>query len=135
MIVVDTNIVAYLYLPTSYSEQAERLLLKEPQWIAPVLWRSELRNVLALYLRKRLLTFEQVFDIQTEAEALLAGKEYDLPSLNVLQLVAASDCSSYDCEFVALAKLFDTKLVTVDKKILSQFPQLAVSLADAIVQP
>lgn len=134
MIVVDTNIVAYLYLPTPYSEQAEQLLLKEPQWIAPVLWRSELRNVLALYLRKQLLTLEQAFDLQTEAEALLAGREYDLPSLHVLQLVTACRCSSYDCEFVALAKLFDTKLVTVDKKILSQFPQIAVSLADAILQ-
>ena len=135
MIVVETNIVAYLDLPTQCSEQAERLLLKEPHWIAPVLWRSELRNVLALYLRKQLLTLEQASDIQTEAEALLAGEEYDLPSLKVLQLVAASNCSSYDCEFVALANLFDTKLVTADKKILSQFPQIAVSLADAILQP
>ena len=134
MIVVDTNILAYLYLPTPYSEQAEKLFLKDPNWIAPVLWRSELRNVLALYLRKQLLTFEQAYDIQTEAEALLAGKEFDLPSLNVFQLVTASDCSSYDCEFVALAKMFDTTLVTADKKLLSQFPQIAVSLAGAILQ-
>jgi len=80
MIVVDTNILAYLYLPTGFSEQAEHLLLKQPKWIAPVLWRSELRNVLARYLRKELLTLEQAYDIQTEAETLLAGNEYDVPS-------------------------------------------------------
>ena len=135
MIVVDTNILAYLYLPTGFSEQAELLLLKQPKWIAPVLWRSEFRNVLALYLRKEILTFEQTYDIQTEAEALLAGNEYDVPSLDVLRLVEASDCSAYDCEFVALAKRNNTVLVTEDKKILKQFPKITMSLAEAILQP
>ena len=135
MIVVDTNILAYLYLPTGFSEQAELLLLKQPKWIAPVLWRSEFRNVLALYLRKEILTFEQTYDIQTEAEALLAGNEYDVPSLDVLRLVEASECSAYDCEFVALAKRNNTLLVTEDKKILKQFPKITMSLAEAILQP
>lgn len=104
MIVVDTNILAYLYLPTAFSEQAERLLLQQPRWIAPVLWRSEFRNVLALYLRKGILSLEQAYGIQTEAETLLAGGEYDVPSLDVLRLIETSKCSAYDCEFVALAK-------------------------------
>jgi predicted nucleic acid-binding protein len=132
MIVVDTNILAYLYLPTEFGEQAERLLLKHTQWVAPVLWRSEFRNVLALYMRKEMLTFEQACDIQAEAEALLAGNEYDVPSLDVLRLVDASECSAYDCEFVALAKKNSTVLVTEDKKIRKQFPGFALSLAEAI---
>jgi len=131
MIVVDSNVLAYLYLPTEFSSQAERLLAKQPNWAAPVLWRSELRNVLALYMRKNLLTIEQAYDIQTEAETLLAGAEYDVPSLEVLRLVESSECSAYDCEFVALAKQLGTKLVTADKKILKQFPKIAVSLAQA----
>lgn len=132
MIVVDTNILAYLYLPTGFSEQAERLLLKQPKWIAPVLWRSEFRNVLALYLRKEILTLEQAYDIQTEAETLLAGNEYDVPSLDVLRLIETSECSAYDCEFVALAKRNNTILVTEDKKILKQFPKITMSLAEAV---
>ena len=135
MIVVDTNILAYLYLPTGFSEQAELLLLKQPKWVAPVLWRSEFRNVLALYLRKEILTLEQAYDIQTEAETLLAGSEFDVPSLDVLRLIETSECSAYDCEFVALAKRHNTVLVTEDKKILKQFPEITMSLADAIVQP
>ncbi len=135
MIVVDTNILAYLYLPTAFSEQAELLLLKQPKWIAPVLWRSEFRNVLALYLRKEILTLEQAYDIQTEAETLLAGNEYDVPSLDVLRLIETSECSAYDCEFVVLAKRHNTVLVTEDKKILKQFPKNTMSLADAIGQP
>ena len=133
MIVIDTNILAYLYLPTGFSEPAERLLLKQPKWMAPVLWKSEFRNVLALYLRKELLTLEQAYDIQTEAETLLAGNEYDVPSLDVLRLVEASECSAYDCEFVALAKKIGTILVTEDKKILKEFPKVAISLAQAIL--
>ncbi|MEZ5538740.1 MAG: type II toxin-antitoxin system VapC family toxin [Pseudomonadales bacterium] len=135
MIVVDTNILAYLYLPTGFSEQAELLLLKQPKWIAPILWRSEFRNVLALYLRKEILTLEQAYDIQTEAETLLAGNEYDVPSLDVLRLIETSECSAYDCEFVALAKRNHTVLVTEDKKILKQFPKITMSLSEAVSKP
>lgn len=132
MIVVDSNILAYLYLPSEFSAKAERLLAREPHWVAPVLWRSELRNVLALYMRKDMLTLEQAYEIQTEAEALMADAEYDVPSLDVLRLAAASDCSAYDCEFVALARRLDVKLVTADKKVLKAFPTIATTLADAI---
>lgn len=50
MIVVDTNTIAYLYLPTEFTSSVEELLEKGPQWAAPTLWRSELRNILTLYL-------------------------------------------------------------------------------------
>lgn len=133
MIVVDSNIIAYLYLPSEFSDQAEQLRAQEPDWAAPTLWRSELRNVLALYLRKNLLTFEQVYAIQTEAEALLADSEYQVPSLDVLRLVESSECSAYDCEFVALAKRLNTKLVTADKKILKAFPEIATTISQGLV--
>ena len=131
MIVVDTNVIAYLYLPTDYTRLTEQLLAKEPDWAAPLLWRSELRNVLALYLRKNLLSFDQAYAIQTEAEALLAPHEYEADSYEVLRLVQNSDCSAYDCEFVAIAIHLGTKLVTTDKKILQTFPAIAVSLAES----
>jgi hypothetical protein len=41
MIVVDTYIIAYMYLSAERSHQAERLLSVDPHWCAPVLWRSE----------------------------------------------------------------------------------------------
>ncbi len=43
MIAVDTNVLAYLYLPGEYTAQAEALLERDPDWTAPVLWRSEFR--------------------------------------------------------------------------------------------
>jgi len=56
MIVVDKNIIVYLYLESGHSVQAEQALEKDTQWAAPLLWRSEFRNVLALYIRKNLLS-------------------------------------------------------------------------------
>lgn len=129
MIVVDSNIVAYLYLPGEYTVAAETLLEKDPVWAAPVLWRSEFRNILAGYMRRGSLTFQQAQEIQSEAEDLLNGAEYDVDSLSVLQLVRDSECSAYDCEFVALATKLGTKLVTMDRKLLRAFPGVAAALS------
>lgn len=129
MIVVDTNVLAYLYLPGDHTARAEALLEREPEWAAPVLWRSEFRNILAGYLRRKTLSFDQACGLQSEAEGLLAGAEYEVESPAVLELVRDSDCSAYDCEFVALAIKLNTRLVTVDKKLLRAFPKRAVALA------
>ncbi len=132
MIVIDTNIIAYLYLPTEYTKKAEDLLLEEPIWAAPVLWRSEFRNILALYIRKEILAFDQAVQIQTEAESLMEENEFQVNSLDVLNLVQASSCSAYDCEFVALAQNLQIRLVTADKKIISEFPDIAISIQSVL---
>ena len=128
MIVVDTNIISYFYLPTDQTRWAEQLLEQEPTWVAPILWRSEFRNVLAFYLRKKLIDIETALSLQQEAEDLLHDHEFEIPSLKVLSLVSQSSCSAYDCEFVAVAQLLDTRLVTEDKKIIKEFPETACSL-------
>lgn len=128
MIVVDTNVLAYLYLPTEFSANAEALLERDPLWVAPLLWRSEFRNILTGYLRRGSLRFEQVLALQEEAQALLADHEYEVGSRAVLELVRDSDCSAYDCEFVALAMQLGVPLVTMDRKLLKAFPQCAESL-------
>lgn len=129
MIVVDSNVVAYLYLPGEYTARAEALLEKDADWAAPLLWRSEFRNILAGYLRRRAVSFETARALQTEAESLLAGAEYEVDSRLVLELVRDSDCSAYDCEFVALAMTLGVKLVTQDRKLLKAFPKNAVALS------
>lgn len=129
MIVVDSNVLAYLYLPGEHTARAEALLKREPEWAAPLLWRSEFRNILAGYMRRETITFAQAAALQREAEGLLAGSEFEVDSLSVLELVRNSDCSAYDCEFIALAVKLKTKLVTMDRKLLKAFPKQAVALA------
>ncbi len=128
MIVVDTNVIGYLYLTGDHAAHAERAFVKDSLWAAPLLWRSELRNVLALYVRKKYLGLPDAQQIMEEALGLMRGREYEVASHQVLGLAAASACSAYDCEFVALARDLDVRLVTVDKQILHQFPDVAISL-------
>lgn len=130
MIVADTNIISYLFLPTTYSEQASQLYKVDADWVAPELWRSEFRNVLALYLRQNILSLTEVMAIQDEAESMMNDREFSLPSVAVMNLIASSTCSAYDCEFVALARQLSVKLVTQDKKLLREFPQTAISIDD-----
>jgi predicted nucleic acid-binding protein len=131
VIVVDTNIVAYLHLVGELTERAEALLKRDPDWAAPVLWRSEFRNLLAGYMRRKTLTFEETRELQSEAESLMAGNEHEVDSQSVLELVRDSDCTAYDCEFIALARQLNVKLVTMDGKLLKAFPKLAIPLAAA----
>ena len=128
MIVVDTNVLAYLYLPSEYTAHAEALLERDSQWVAPMLWRSEFRNILAGYIRKKMLTFDQALGLQHEAESLLKGSEFEVESSSVLQLVNSSESSAYDCEFIALAIKLNTQLITMDKKLLKAFPRQAIAL-------
>lgn len=133
MIVVDSNVVAYLYLPGNHTAKAEALLERDPDWAAPVLWRSEFRNTLAGYLRRGTPAFAQDCGLQCEAEDLLAGSEFELDSEALLELVRDSDCSEYVCELAALAMKLQTKLFTLDAKLLKAFPKRAVPLAAANV--
>ena len=128
MIVTDTNIIAYLLLPGKYTETAKAALRKDSDWIAPLLWKSEFRNVLALYIRKKLMVISQATDIMAEAEQLMQGGEYSIQSSEIFSLVDSSGCTAYDCEYVVLAKEFNIPLITTDKKLLSSFPNIALSL-------
>ncbi len=128
MIVVDTNILSYFFLETVYSEKAIALFKHESIWYAPYLWKNEFRNVLALYLRKELITLENAFIIMEKAELLMEGNEFYTTSRHILTLVNESKCSAYDCEFVALAQQLNVKLITEDKKVISEFKDIAVNI-------
>ncbi len=129
MIVVDTNIISYFYLYSEYSQLAEQTLKKNPIWSAPLLWRSEFRNVLTFYVRKKIITLAEAIEVFECAEELLKENEYEVNSMQVLSLSHSSGCSAYDCEFVNLAKDLGAFLVTQDKKILQNFPQTALSMS------
>ncbi|MEO6080138.1 MAG: type II toxin-antitoxin system VapC family toxin [Steroidobacteraceae bacterium] len=131
MIVVDTNVIAYLYLESEFAARAEALLKSDSDWAAPLLWRSEFRNILAGAIRRKALGFDDARQILAEAESLLSGGEHEVNSQLVLELVRDSECSAYDCEFAALAMHLSVKMVTMDGKLLKAFPKLALPLPAA----
>lgn len=132
MIVVDTNIISYFYIHGSYSDQAQSLWIKDSDWHLPILWRSEFRNVLAKYFRNELLSLTKIFEIIQETELLIRGNEYHIPATHVFHLIRTSSLSAYDCEFVSLAQSLNVPLITLDKKILSEFPKIAMSMEQFI---
>ena len=128
MIVVDTNVIAYLWIPGTRTHDAEKLLSQDPEWIAPLLWRSEFCNILAGYLRQKHINLETAQQLIEAAESQMEGAEYSVSSPHVLKLAGQSKCSAYDCEFVALAQDLERPLVTADKQVLSAVPKLAFAI-------
>jgi predicted nucleic acid-binding protein len=128
VIVVDTNVICYRWISSPNSAVAETTLAKDPHWIAPLLWRSEFRNIMALALRNKALTINAAQEIVRKAEASFERSEFAVSSDAVLELVARSNCTAYDCELVALAYAEGVQLVTADRQILHEFPEVAVSL-------
>jgi predicted nucleic acid-binding protein len=129
VIVADTNLLVYLYVRGERTEQAEAAVARDPVWAAPLLWRSEFRNTLVGMIRRGAFRVDEVLRVIREAEQGMRGREYNVTSDHVLQLAAASRCSAYDCEFVALAQDLGVSLVTADQEILASFPDTAVPLA------
>ena len=125
MIVVDTNVIAYLWLPCPDTAVAQRLLELDAEWCAPLLWRSEFRNVLVGVVRRGAISVEWAQRTAEEAEALMHGREYAVDTGAVLAAAAASRCSAYDCEFVVLAQALGAPLVTADREVLRAFPNVA----------
>ena len=127
MIVVDTNLLARLVLPGEDAALAEAVHRSDPEWIAPPLLYSEIRNVLVTVVRRGALRKEQAIAAATEAVIVMKGDEIPVGTPDVLDLAVRSGCSAYDCEFVAVAKEHEATLVTGDRQVLAAFPETAVS--------
>jgi len=128
VIVVDTNIIHYCWVRGQHTEIAQAVRRQDPDWHAPVLWRSELRNVLTAYLRRRLLSRVQIGGILRAADQAMADGEHLVADDLVLEVVAGSTLTAYDAEFVALASALAVPLVTADKVVLKAFPEQAVTM-------
>ena len=128
MIVVDTNVIHYCWVRGQNTEVAQAVRRKDPDWHAPILWRSELRNVLTAYLRRRLMSRIQIAEILRTADRAFVESEHIVGDDLVLDVVESSTLTAYDAEFVALADALSVPLVTADKAVLKAFPGRALTM-------
>ena len=128
MIVVDTNVIHYCWVRGQNTEVAQTVRRKDPDWHAPILWRSELRNVLTAYLRRRLMSRIQIAEILRTADRAFVESEHIVGDDLVLDVVESSTLTAYDAEFVALADTLSVPLVTADKAVLKAFPGRALTM-------
>jgi len=128
VIVADNSLLVYFWLPSAFAGPAEAVKDRDKVWASPILWRAEFRNVLAGYLRRKALTEAEANTAYFNVQRDLGANEYSVPTEWILKLVLASDCTAYDCEYVALAQDLGVPLVTADRQILKAFPKAAVSM-------
>jgi predicted nucleic acid-binding protein len=130
VIVVDTNVLAYAVIPGVHTADALALVERDPAWVAPRLWRYELRNVLATMMRVQGLSFAQGVAAFRAAERLVADAAVDSTLERCLRLAARGRVSAWDAEFVLTAEGLGLPLVTADKRLARAFPRRAVLLED-----
>jgi len=132
MIIVDANLIGALFVQSEQTPLAARIFERDPDWYAPILWQSEMRSLITSYLRHKLITLDKATQIMDEAHALMMEHERHISSNLVLELVSTHKCTSYDCEYVALAKEMNITLVTFDKEVVGEFPGIAVFPQDFV---
>ncbi len=125
MIVVDTNVIAYLLIDGEFTEAVKDLRTKDPEWIAPRLWLDEFLNVLATTERRGMITSEIADATLSLACELMEGRSYDLPAQRILATARRTSCSAYDSQYVCLAEDLGLKLFTYDKRVIANCPDLA----------
>ena len=128
MIVVDTNVVAYAVLPGEQSAAALALAERDPDWVAPPLWRLELRNVLATLMRVRGLPLAGALAAFAAAEELVGDASLGASTEECLRIAARGRISAWDAEFVFVAEAMGVSLVSADRRLARAFPDRVVWL-------
>jgi predicted nucleic acid-binding protein len=128
MIVADTNLVAYFVLSGAATKDAERVRAKDSHWVAPMLIRSELLNVISKELTGGRITRDRALRTFRRGMNLVDISKSQADPLFLFNSALSSGCSPYDLEFVWLAIEMAVPLVTADKKILKAFPTVAMDL-------
>ena len=118
MIVVDTNVIAYLLIPGPHQAAVDAVRKRDDDWRAPPLWQSEFRNVLTLCLRRKAMTLDVALDTLALAQEVMAPGETGVNGDLVLACAERLNLTAYDAEFVVLAEALDLPLVTLDQGIL-----------------
>ena len=126
MIVADNTLISYFTIEGEFTEKATQVRQRDPEWVAPLLWRAEFLNVLWLHVRQGEFGLDLAIQHIDLAEDLIGERSYDVASTEVLRLATQSGCSAYDSHYAALAQQLDVPLITHDGDVLEAFPETAV---------
>ena len=128
MIVADTSLVFHLFNDTELHDIASRVLEQDAYWVVPTLWQEEYANILSKLARKEKRSLDEVVKHFHYTVSQLKHCEIFVDNEKALKLSVESRISVYDAHFVALAIDFDTLLVTEDKEILKNCPNLSIGM-------
>ena len=129
MIVVGTNVMVRLVVGGRGGADAARLFLRDPEWAAPALLMSELRNVLLGFARRGSLTAEQARAVCHDAAAVLGPRVVRVSGDRVIDAALECQLSAYHAEFVVAARELGVRLATEDRAVLRGAGDVAVGVA------
>ena len=103
MIVVDTNVIAYLLIEGDRTADAQALRLADPDWRSKPFLLVEFSNLLATQVRaKALLAAQAKSLLESAAQQISAWVE--VPHAEALAVALDRQVSAYDARFVACAR-------------------------------
>lgn len=134
MIIVDTNAVFHFFASKKQEGQDMKNVYElDKHWIVPYLFWYELLNVFCSQIKYASMTLERAQELYEMVRVFFYDRVYSSNPQKVLNIAVESECSVYDCEFVAIAIDFGIPLITYDKKILKTFSNIAMT-ADTFIQ-
>ena len=132
MLLVDTNIIASLYVRSAGSQAVAKLFARDAVWRTEPLALIELSNVLIAYERARYITAATARDCLNRAAAFLQPHLFRVSHQAALDAALRYRTTAYDARFLALARQLGVRLVTEDAKLRAAAPALTQSLAEAL---
>ena len=129
MIVVDTNILAYLLIEGDRTKEAQALYRRDPEWRSEAFVLIEFSNILATYLRMGALSPTQAAQLLNEAETRMQGL-VNVPHLSALEAANRFGVSAYDARFLTASVALGAPLVTEDAKLRATAPAVTRSIAE-----
>lgn len=130
MIVVDTNVITYLFIEGEQTIKAQQVLALDAHWVVPLLWKHEFLNVLTTFARQGGASLKQVEKVWDRAVEFFSEKEQQVEFHRALSLSLRYHLSAYDAQYLSLAESLRVKCVTEDRQILKAYPKLAISMED-----
>ncbi|MEP6686542.1 MAG: type II toxin-antitoxin system VapC family toxin [Verrucomicrobiota bacterium] len=132
MFVVDTNIIAPLYVKGADSDVVKRLHARDQVWRTDPFALIEFSNVLANYERAGYLTKALAKQCLSDAQAFLRPHYLAVTHDAALEMAIRFRITGYDGRFLALAEQLGSRLVTQDAKLRAAAPRLTQSLSEAL---
>jgi len=132
MVLIDTNILAYLLIQGEQTDAAQRLRRSDADWRSEAFIMVEFTNVLVGYTVAKRITPALAQNLLGKADTLLDGKLGRISHAQVLTTAARHRVTAYDAHFLALAERLGLRLITEDSKLRTAAPTLTQSLAEAL---
>jgi predicted nucleic acid-binding protein len=122
-LVIDASVVIKTYVPEILSDKAVEVMSRvadgELVLLAPDLLYPETGNILWKKRRLHELTLAEVDEIVNAISALPIKIEASRPVMPLAVTIAMhSGITVYDAMYVAIARIYETRMITADKKLV-----------------